>query len=206
MTSVSLTLARSEWVQTIGGRNIGPQVVKLGPEVAYASQAMQGLMATEMGEYLVGAYLDRIEGCEFVNYNARLPSPGVKGMGELDVVGFRFETGEAFLCEVATHILGLQYGNYDESYRRIEGKAERQREYADRVVSPRGLEPKFMLWSPYIPSGLERRLRAIPQLEIVANRNYSDRMDRLRGDARKESRTTGNPAYRILQILEHLRR
>ena len=163
-------------------------------------------MATEMGEYLVGAYLERIEGCEFINYNARLPGGGVRGMGELDVVGFKFETGEAFLCEVATHIRGLQYGTYDESYDKVKAKAGRQKEYADRVVRPKGLRPKFMLWSPYIPSGLEKRLRAISQLELVANRNYSERMDELRKDAKKESRVIGNPAYRVLQIIEHLKR
>lgn len=47
-------------------------------------------MATEMGEYLVGAYLKLVEGCDFVDYNVRVPGGGMAGLNELDVVGIHF--------------------------------------------------------------------------------------------------------------------
>jgi hypothetical protein len=37
---------------------------------------------TEIGKYLVGAYL-KIEGCEYVDYNVHPPGAGLKGLGEL---------------------------------------------------------------------------------------------------------------------------
>jgi hypothetical protein len=62
-----------------------------------------------MGEYLVGAYLKMIEGCEYVDYNVHPPGGGLKGLGELDVIGFKFNSSVAYICEVVTHILGLLY-------------------------------------------------------------------------------------------------
>ncbi len=73
-------------------------------------------MNVEMGEYLVGAYLKVIEGCEFVDYNVRFPSGGLKGLDELDVIGFNFESDVAYLCEVTTHVRGILYGNYYQTH------------------------------------------------------------------------------------------
>ena len=44
-------------------------------------------MPTEMGEYLVGAYLKIIKECDFVDYNVRQPGGGLEGLNELDVIG-----------------------------------------------------------------------------------------------------------------------
>jgi hypothetical protein len=52
-------------------------------------------MATEMGEYLVGAYLKLVLGCGVVDYNARPPGGGLQGLGELDVIGFDFVSRSA---------------------------------------------------------------------------------------------------------------
>jgi hypothetical protein len=68
-------------------------------------------MVTDVGEYLVGAYLQLIERCDFVQYNVRPPHGRMKGLGELDVVGFNFATKTAYICEVTTHIGGLNYGD-----------------------------------------------------------------------------------------------
>ena len=67
-------------------------------------------MATEMGEYLVGAYLKLELGCGVVDYNARFPGGGLRGLGELDVIGFDFAGRRAHLCEVTTHLDGLLIG------------------------------------------------------------------------------------------------
>jgi len=66
-------------------------------------------MNAEMGEYLVGAYLEFVEECDFVAYNVRHPGEGLKALGEVDVLGLNFKKRTAYLCEVATHILGFLY-------------------------------------------------------------------------------------------------
>ena len=66
---------------------------------------------TAMGEYLVGAYLEMIGMCDVVSYNVRSPESGLKGLGELDVVGLNLKTNTAFLCEVVTHLNGLLYSS-----------------------------------------------------------------------------------------------
>ena len=68
-------------------------------------------MQTDIGEYIVGAYLAIIADCPFVQYNVRAPGGGLDGLNELDVVGLNVDTGTAYLCEVATHLDGLNYGS-----------------------------------------------------------------------------------------------
>ena len=69
-----------------------------------------GTMKTEMGEYLVGAYLRIIKGCDFIDYNVRRPGGGMSGLDELDVIGLDFKDRTAYLCEVTTHLDGLLIG------------------------------------------------------------------------------------------------
>ena len=64
-------------------------------------------MKTEMGEYIVGAHLKLVENCDVVEYNVRPMVKGLKGLGELDVIGLRFSDKTAFICEVTTHLEGL---------------------------------------------------------------------------------------------------
>ena len=44
-------------------------------------------MLTDIGECFVGAYLQLIAKCDFVDYNVRPPGGGLAGLSELDVVG-----------------------------------------------------------------------------------------------------------------------
>ena len=60
-------------------------------------------MLTDIGEYIVGTYLQLIEECDFIDYNVRPPGGGLKGLSELDVVGLNLHTSTAYLCEVITH-------------------------------------------------------------------------------------------------------
>jgi hypothetical protein len=69
--------------------------------------AHEGTMPTEMGEYLVGAYLKLVFECSVVDYDARPAGGGLQGLGELDVIGFDFVGRNAYLCEVTTHLDGL---------------------------------------------------------------------------------------------------
>ena len=90
-------------------------------------------MLTEIGEYIVGAHLQLIEECDFIDYNVRPPGGGLKGLGELDVIALNFDTNTAYLCEVTTHIRGLLYKNNQETVARIKRKHKRQKEYAEKT-------------------------------------------------------------------------
>jgi hypothetical protein len=162
------------------------------------------MTGTEMGEYLVGAYLKMIEHCAYVDYNVHPPGGRLKGLGELDVVGFKFEPATAYVCEVVTHIRGLLYGNYSETLLRLRKKYQRQRQYA-REYLKQFERHRFMLWSPVVASGLDESLAGIEGLEIITNRDYTDRIEQLREEAGKITHDVGNPAFRLLQILEHMK-
>ncbi len=161
-------------------------------------------MATEMGEYLVGAYLKLIESCDFVDYGVREPGGGLSGLNELDVVGINFNDKKAFLCEVTTHIRGLLYKDNKESIRRIARKHQIQQESAKSHLSE--FKPVFMLWSPNVPKGyLTDELPKISTIELVINSEYKRRVIELQQKAGQEKQDTGNPAFRLLQILGALR-
>lgn len=162
-------------------------------------------MTTEMGEYIVGAYLKLEEECDFVDYNVRPPGGGLKGLEELDVVGLNLTTDTAYLCEVTTHINGLNYGHNRTTIERVKNKYRRQREYAKRYLG-NFKRHRFTFWSPVVPEGfLTENLALIEGLELVLNRKYRECVNQLRARARSESQDTGNPFFRSLQILEHLR-
>jgi len=163
-------------------------------------------MNTEMGEYAVGAYLKIVNGCDFIDYNVRRPGGGLAGLDELDVIGLNFKKKVAYLCEVTTHIRGLLYIDNATTVRRIKQKYEKQRKYAEDYLSDFPLR-HFMFWSPVVPQGyITDQLQQIGGLELVINQEYSTRIDELRQRAKKMENDTGNPFFRVLQILEHLRK
>jgi len=154
---------------------------------------------------LVGAYLKIIEGCDFVTYNVRPPGGGVRGLEELDVVGLNFKTKTAYVCEVTTHIRGLLYKDNKTSVERIKKKHQRQRKYA-RYQLKEFAEVRFMFWSPVVPVGYQtERLAKIRGLELVVNETYTEKIRALQEKAKKLTNDEGNPAFRVLQILEHVR-
>ncbi len=162
-------------------------------------------MATEMGEYVVGAYLKLEAGCDFVDYNVRTPGGGKAGLNELDVIGLNFGARTAYLCEVTTHIHGINYGSYADTLERVKVKYQRQKAYANNQLSEFP-DLHFMLWSPVVPRGfLTEHLAKIEGLDLVINGEYKRRIDQLRARAAKEAQDTGNPFFRALQILEHMR-
>lgn len=165
-------------------------------------------MATEMGEYVVGAWLREIAACDFVDYNVRPPVGGREGQVEFDVLGLDFKADTAYLCEVATHLDGLNYGGSSnaDTFQRVVTKYERQRAYAAQYLNA-FKQHCFMLWSPRVPVGyLTENLAKVDGLELVINAEYSRSVDELRDRARETIRDIGNPFFRVLQILEHLRR
>ncbi|NOY88757.1 MAG: hypothetical protein GXO93_05110, partial [FCB group bacterium] len=156
-------------------------------------------------EYIVGAYLKLIEKCDFVDYNMRPPGGGLKGLNELDVVGLNFNSNTAYLCEVTTHIRGVLYGDNKGTIKRIKKKYEHQREYAKKYLT-NFKNHKFMFWSPVVPVGyITKNLVSINGLELIINGEYKKRIEELRLLARDTTHDAGNPFFRMIQIIEHLR-
>ena len=165
-------------------------------------------MHTDIGEYIVGAYLKIIEECDFVDYNVRFPGGGLAGLNELDVLGLDFKNKEAYLCEVTTHIRGLSYGDNRKTVDRIIDKHERQKQYAKDNLGD-FKKRIYMFWSPVVPIGyLTRNLSNHPklrELHLVINDKYTQSINALIKQAKKETKDTGNLFFRVLQILEHLK-
>jgi len=163
-------------------------------------------MATDMGEYLVDAYLKLIRECDFVDYNVRPPVGGREGMAELDVVGLDFKTKTAYLCEVTTHLGGILYGKDNQTTLQVlRKKFERQQNYAARYLTD-FCTHHYQFWAPYVQEGdITEELRKLQGWELVINANYAACVDALRQKARNTIRDIGNPFFRALQILEHLR-
>ena len=79
-------------------------------------------MLTDVGEYIVGAYLRLILKGDFVDYNVRRPGGGLQGLDELDVLGLDSRDKRAYLCEVTTHLRGVLYKNNKTTVSRIKNK------------------------------------------------------------------------------------
>lgn len=164
-------------------------------------------MVTDIGEYIVGAYLQMKRGCDVVNYNVRPPGGGMAGLGEMDVMGFNFKDERAILSEVTTHIQGLLYTDAKTTVEKIVKKYDRQKEYSQKNLSM-FKQHEFMFWSPIVPKGLAGSLASDPRLEglkLVINSSYTSAINELKVKAKEIAHDTGNPFFRSLQILEHLR-
>jgi hypothetical protein len=160
-------------------------------------------MNTEMGEYIVGACLKLLKECDFVDYNVRRPGGGLAGLNEIDAVGLNFKSKTAYLCEVTTHLDGLLYKDAKTTVERIRRKHNNLIDYAKGYLS--GSTPHFMFWSPVVRESIAVELKKIEGLELVINNDYTAYVGRLQALAKKGTHGTGNPAFRVFQILEHLR-
>lgn len=160
---------------------------------------------TDIGEYLVGAYLNVVEECDFVDYNVHPWGGKMKGLGEFDVIGLSFQENTIFICEVTTHIRGLNYGDYDKTVKRISEKFDRQKEYA-KYWKKEFPNNRIMFWSPRVSSGLVDLLRKIKGLELIMNKDYTEKIVKLQKKAREWSHDMNNPAFRLLQIMEHTKK
>ena len=131
----------------------------------------------------------------------------MKGLDEFDVVGLNFEDSQAFLCEVSTHIRGLSYKTKDAAIQRVREKFKKQKSYAKEWLGFFEKSSHFMFWAPSVKNpDVVKRLRRISGLEIVVNEDYTDCVETLRREAKRQSHDVGNPAFRLLQILEHMKK
>ncbi len=160
----------------------------------------------DIGEFIVGAYLKVIKECDFVDYNVRPAGGGLEGLNELDVVGLDFKNKIAYLCEVTTHIRGLLYKDNKTTVGRIKKKYGIQKTYANKNLSDFP-NRYFMFWSPVVPRGyITSELGKIDGLELVINEKYAQCIEGLKEKAKELTNDVGNPFFRTLQILEHLRK
>lgn len=163
----------------------------------------------DIGESIVGSYLRHVRGCDLVLYNSFTG----EAQGEIDVIGIKSSTSEVWLCEVATHTRGLQYdASAEKSRDKLRTKVDRAKAYADGVFKSH--DQHFEIWSPYVPVGAmttwmdeERERRAGERIDVdfVINQRYAAAVSELVTVARATTRTTGEDAFRMLQILTHLR-
>jgi len=64
-----------------------------------------------------------------------------------------------------------------------------------------------MFWSPVVPKGyVTKELEKIDGLKLVINKKYTQCIDELRIKAKELTNDVGNPFFRMLQILEHLKK
>jgi hypothetical protein len=159
---------------------------------------------TDIGEYIVGAYLSLKLECDIVDYNVRPPGGGLEGLEEMDVIGINLKSHRAYLCEVTTHIRGLLYKDNPTTLERIAKKHARQKRYGAKYLE--NFQCEYMLWSPVVPVGfITEGLSHMPDLQLVINGEYKRRIEELRVLARTTTHDARNPVFRVLQILEHLR-
>ena len=162
-------------------------------------------MITDIGEYIVGAYLKLILKCDFIDYNVRPPGGGLKGLEELDVLGLDFKKNTAYLCEVTTHIRGVLYKNKKTTLVRIAKKYKRQKLYTKKYLKS-FKNIRYMFWSPVVPVGnLTENLQKMRGLELFINGKYKKCIAELRQLAANTTHDVKNPFFRMLQIIEHLR-
>lgn len=156
----------------------------------------------DMGESLVGAYMRQVRGCHTVAYNTFLPW----GQGELDVIGVATGADEGsvqvWLAEVAVHLDGLNYGSYQITAKKVATKVLSARQYAQQIYPQ--AQCVMELWSPVVPRGLVELL-AECGAELVVNDGFTERVGELLDRARRSTKLTGEPAFRLFQMLTHVR-
>ncbi|MBU1643770.1 MAG: hypothetical protein KKA62_01750 [Nanoarchaeota archaeon] len=170
------------------------------------------------GEHLVGQYLKEIKNCDFVEFNLQTK----KVQGEIDVVGINSSDKIVYICEVATHLGGLQYvkNNQPDNVGRFIKKFEKDINYANNNFI--NFKKVFMLWTPIIIKPKKetkhnqwRDLENIEkhfkkkyniQLEIIYNEGYYECINQLRTVAKNTTYAMTSPIMRFLQIEEKLKK
>lgn len=183
---------------------------------------------TQLGEHIVGAYHERVTGCEVVSYNQRSKTDGEQM--EIDVIGIDSTGGEQviYACEVVTHLRGMRYSGTPSTERWEEFGATSCQNTLEKLWSKFTADYQyvtdvfddadsyvFQLWSPVVPNGnrtdgLDKLVRDFEDeyghgIELLINEDYTAQVEELRELASEDTKAYGEPAFRFLQILEHLR-
>ena len=110
------------------------------------------------------------------------------------------------MCEVTTHLHGISHARGNQAtVESISNKHKRQREYAENHLGHFDVV-RYMYWAPVVPRGhITENLAKIDGLELIINGEFKSRIEAMRTLAAQTTHDTGNPFFRTLQILEHLR-
>lgn len=173
----------------------------------------------DIGEEICGEYLRNILHCDFVVYNVRTKDT----QGEIDVIGVKQDEKRVYVCEVASHIRGLQYtkNNQPDNYSKFIQKFNKNINYAKKYfASYPNIIP--MIWSPVVRISKEGSKHSAHNdllkvqgnindnfnlnLELVINEKYFDALSELRAFAGKKSFEMQSNVMRLLQIEEYLNR
>jgi hypothetical protein len=172
-----------------------------------------------IGEAIVGAYLQHIRECEFVQYN--LHTPDVQG--EIDVIGINIRKRTIYVCEVAVHLItGLQYVSRErrpDNVNRFLLKFKKDIAYATKYFEH--YQREYMLWSPIVKNQAEgtkyNQLNDVAeisrqlleshniQLQLIINARFAECLQELREYARNETKEMKSPVLRLMQIEEKLK-
>lgn len=154
----------------------------------------------DIGESLVGSYMRHVRNCHTVAFNQFIPGK----QGEIDVIGISGHGDEqqVWIAEVAIHLDGLNYGNYDATAAKVAAKIATGLEYAREIY--RNDQPVVEFWSPSVPPGLVEKLSAV-DVELVINTEFTNRLNVLAARAATETKQYGDVSYRLLQLLTHLK-
>ena len=176
-------------------------------------------MAHNVGEEIVGEYLQVIRGCEFVQYNVYTR----EAQGEIDVLGVSFARREVFVCEVAVHLTtGLLYvsSGKTDTVQRFLKKFNKDIDYAEKAFAD--FERRYMLWSPIVrsskPGVKYDQLKAVEEvrdqmkasrgveIEFVINEDFASALSELRAYAADRTEELKSPLLRLMQIEAYLAR
>lgn len=166
-----------------------------------------------IGEELVGSYLQVIKGCDFVHYNYYTPDV----QGEIDVIGLDMRRKIIYVCEVAIHLItGLQYvkAAQPDNVNRLISKFQKDIDFAFKYFAD--YTKVFMLWSPIVKLARtgskhcqHRDVQTIKEtlkqsrdidLQLIVNEKFKECLDELKIYAAMETKELKSPVLRLLQI------
>jgi len=173
-----------------------------------------------IGEEIVGNYLQYIEGCEFIQYNLYTPNT----QGEIDVVGINLKSKTVFVCEVAIHLItGIQYvkNKRPDTYNRFMKKFNKDIDYAEKYFA-NYKNKRYMLWSPIVKQSKKdskyNQLNMLNnvkndimksrnvKIELIINDEFMTCLTKLRTFSSKITEELKSPVLRLMQIEERLKR
>ncbi len=172
-----------------------------------------------IGEEIVGVYLQEIKKCDFIQYN--LHNPDIQG--EIDVIGINMGEKFVYICEVAIHLItGFQYtkNKRPDRINRLIKKFEKDIDYAEKYFK-NDYKKIYMFWSPIVKNSGENtkynQLKDVQEikrildgkksidLQIVINEDYMDCLKQLRKFASEQTKALESPVLRLMQIEEKLK-
>ena len=165
----------------------------------------------DIAEEIAGEWLRFIKRCEFVEYNTRELEGKDKNQTEIDVIALNIHTKEIYICEVAAHVRGLNYGN--KTQKKLSDKFNKAKIFTQKHYD--NFTCHYMLWSPFVKPTPLQLVKDIKdyflkehniELELVIGEYFRQKIEDLRQIAQKTKKDLRKfPVLRYLQIEEHLK-